>query len=401
MEKTMGRLSSDLSELFHCQARAVKEEEFESQSCGFADSLVCKNCRHQFRRDLRTHQYGVRESLRWGGSYIYYCPNGLTFCAFMAKGENKKSSGVIFGPVILGEHEDLLLDGASDGFIQQIQGLTELSPERLGSLSGVGSMAVCGVAHSKNEENQTYDQSEFLNELYIMREKFPQNDRDDYGYIVRAENDMESLIKNMDKPGAQKLLNNLLGRVYLQSYYNLEEVKVRCVELVVLLSRSVINAGVEMGRVFSFNREFVQQIQSVLTIDDLCAWTSDILHEFIDALFSYSGIKHADAVYKTMHYIRNNWKDKPALDDVAKYVYLSKSYLSMLFKQETGIGISEFTNQVRIEHSKKLLSTTDMSIASIAGECCFHDQSYYTKVFQKMVGVSPKKYRDKNIDFQE
>ena len=68
----------------------------------------------------------------------------------------------------------------------------------------------------------------------------------------------------------------------------------------------------------------------------------------------------------------------------------------MLVKQETGIGISEFTNQVRIEHSKKLLTTTDLSIAAIASECCFHDQSYYTKVFQKMVGVSPKKYRDRH-----
>lgn len=392
LEKTMERFAVDLGDLFSSCCRAIDPDTIQSLLCGFSESAACRSCPYSRKGEMRTHQYGYQEAGRWGGSYIYYCPKGLTFCAFVA--DTDRTGGVIFGPVVLGEPQDLLLDAEGPAFRAGVEQLRCFSPERLGSLNEVGAVAVRGVA-AGHHGSTTYDQAEFLNELYLIREQYPHVD-EDYSYIPRAEEEMKILVRNMDKPGVQKLLNELLGRIYLQSYYNLDEVKTRCVELIVVLSRTVVDAGVEMGRIFHFSTEFLRRISSFQSIDALCAWMSDILHGFMDAMFSFAGIKHADAVYKTMNYIRSNWRDKPSLDEIARHAYLSKSYLSMLFKQETGIGISEFTNQVRIEHSKKLLTTTDLSIAAIASECCFHDQSYYTKVFQKMVGVSPKKYRDRH-----
>ena len=391
MEKTMERFAVDLGDLFDCGCRRVDPESIQGLLCGFSDTAACRACPLRSLPDMRTHQYGYQEAGRWDGSYIYYCPKGLTFCAFVA--DTDKTGGVIFGPVILGEPQDLTLENESPAFREGVLRLHTFTPERLGSLNEVGAVAVRGVA--AGGVSTTYDQAQFLNELYTIREQYPHVD-EDYSYILRAEEEMKSLVKNLDKPGAQKLLNELLGRIYLQSYYNLDEVKTRCVELIVVLSRTVVDAGVEMGRIFHFSTEFLRQINGFQTIDTLCSWMSDILHGFMDAMFSFASIKHADAVYKTMNYIRSHWREKPSLDEIARHAYLSKSYLSMLFKQETGIGISEFTNQVRIEYSKKLLSGTDMSIAAIASECGFHDQSYYTKVFQKLEGISPKKYRDKH-----
>lgn len=394
MHRTMERLAVVLQKLFACPGQAVSEDVLTDLPCGFSGCAPCRACPSHTDVAVRTHQYGVQEACRWGGSYIYYCPKGLTFCALLGQTERERLSGVIVGPVILGEVQDMLLDGESEAFCGAVRNLTAISPEQMNGISEIAAMAAVGVAYGPGGGEQTYDQADFLNELYVLREQ-QSSDTGDYGYILRAEDEMKALVKNLDKPGAQKLLNELLGRIYLQSEYDLDEVRTRCVELIVVLSRTVVDAGVEMGRIFHFSTEFLRQAGQLQTIDALCAWMSDVLHGYIDEVFSFTGIKHADAVYKTMNYIRSHWRDKPSLDDIARHVYLSKSYLSMLFKQETGVGISEFINQVRVEHSKKLLATTDMSIAAIAGECCFHDQSYYTKVFQKTVGLSPKKYRDK------
>ena len=73
---------------------------------------------------------------------------------------------------------------------------------------------------------------------------------------------------------------------------------------------------------------------------------------------------------------------------------MSRSYLSGLFKAETGRSLFAYLNQVRIEESKKLLCDPGIRLADIAAMCGFEDQSYFTKVFKNAVGLSPKKYRN-------
>lgn len=397
MVTNMTQFAKKLGAVFSCNCHAVMPGEGQELPCGFSNCAACNTCPHRADDQLRTHQYGMQESIRWGGSYIYYCPKGLTFFAQFSTDEQGSPWGVVLGPVVLGQYQDLLLEQEDAAFAQGVESLKTLEPDDASSLSDVVAMGVLGVISSQSTRNSTYDQAAFLNELYTLREQQSNKD-DDFSYIFRAEAEMKRLVKTMDKPGMQKFLNELLGRIYLQNSYDLEEVKTRCVELTVLLSQTVMDSGVEMGRIFHFSTNFLQQVSQFQTIDALCAWMSDILHGFIDAIFSFSGVKHADAVYKTMGYIRKNWQSKPSLDEIARHVYLSKSYLSMVFKQEVGIGISEFINQIRVDHSKKLLIGSNLSLAAIAVECGFHDQSYYTKVFQKNEGISPKKYRNQHMN---
>lgn len=106
--------------------------------------------------------------------------------------------------------------------------------------------------------------------------------------------------------------------------------------------------------------------------------------------------KHADVVYKIMRYIRGNYHRKITLDDIACQVYLSRSYISSLFKEETGSSLTAYINHVRIEQSKRLLADDSISLVDIAGMCGFEDQSYFTKVFKRETGMPPNRYRSLN-----
>jgi len=88
-----------------------------------------------------------------------------------------------------------------------------------------------------------------------------------------------------------------------------------------------------------------------------------------------------------------NYMKKIALEDVAGSVYLSPAYFSRVFKQETGHNFSSYLNKIRIDESKKLLRNASVNISDVAGMVGYEDQSYYSKVFKKIVGVSPLRFR--------
>ena len=72
---------------------------------------------------------------------------------------------------------------------------------------------------------------------------------------------------------------------------------------------------------------------------------------------------------------------------------LSPNYLSKLFQESVGVGFREQLNRIRIEESKQLLLNTDYSLADIALAMGFVDQSYFCKVFKRIVGLTPGKFR--------
>lgn len=78
----------------------------------------------------------------------------------------------------------------------------------------------------------------------------------------------------------------------------------------------------------------------------------------------------------------------------ADFLEVNSSYLSTLFKKETGTTLTEYVNRKRIEHGIFLLNTTHMQIQTIAQCCGIPDVNYFTKTFKKIVGRTPKEYRN-------
>lgn len=92
-------------------------------------------------------------------------------------------------------------------------------------------------------------------------------------------------------------------------------------------------------------------------------------------------------------YINEHFKNNITLDDLAGLLHLNPSYFSKKFKAANGLGFKEYLNNVRINHSEKLLIETDMSITEIAFECGYFNSNYYGDAFKKINGVSPSVFR--------
>jgi two-component system response regulator YesN len=82
-----------------------------------------------------------------------------------------------------------------------------------------------------------------------------------------------------------------------------------------------------------------------------------------------------------------------SLDHVARQFGMTPSYLSKLFKQETGESFSDFLKSLRFTEFKKALVETDRSIKELVGEIGYWDVSSFTRAFKQQEGTTPGEYR--------
>lgn len=92
-------------------------------------------------------------------------------------------------------------------------------------------------------------------------------------------------------------------------------------------------------------------------------------------------------------YIEQNYKNKITLDEIATALHVNRSYLSRFYKNKTGVNLFDAILNKRIEAAKDFLRNTDMRTYEISEAVGVEDAGYFSKMFKKFAGVSPKEYR--------
>ena len=91
--------------------------------------------------------------------------------------------------------------------------------------------------------------------------------------------------------------------------------------------------------------------------------------------------------------IQERYTENITLTELAETYKISTGHLSNLIKRELKLSFSEYIAARRIQRAKELLGDDTLSIEQIAGMVGYKDYFYFTKVFKKVAGVSPSKYR--------
>ncbi|MCX7658231.1 MAG: AraC family transcriptional regulator [Oscillospiraceae bacterium] len=119
----------------------------------------------------------------------------------------------------------------------------------------------------------------------------------------------------------------------------------------------------------------------------------ELVQEFIDGMQNRQN-NISPIIYTVMEWIKSNCHRQLSLNEIAKEFHYNAKYLSSLFKKETGISLMHYLNKSRIEISKNLLSTNDISIKEAAYSSGFHDEKYYMKIFKNQEGLTPLQYKN-------
>ncbi len=100
-----------------------------------------------------------------------------------------------------------------------------------------------------------------------------------------------------------------------------------------------------------------------------------------------------DIVNSVIEYINTNYNINIRMEDISSKLFFNKNYIGKLFKQETGMPVSDFIREIRINEACRQLTETDKIITDIAPACGYNDMKSFYAAFKKSTGLTPKEYR--------
>lgn len=140
--------------------------------------------------------------------------------------------------------------------------------------------------------------------------------------------------------------------------------------------------------------DLLGQVRAYKTLEEVKVWLESLCMQ----LFEQVTLKMAQDVDSLMHrselYIIDNYDNENlTLNDVAQQAYMSMNYFSGLFKQKKGLSFIEYVTRIRLEKAKELLVETNLKAYEIAAKVGYGDPQYFSVIFKRHHGMTPREYR--------
>jgi len=209
-------------------------------------------------------------------------------------------------------------------------------------------------------------------------------------YRAVASGDVEAVRKNCKQ--GRFVESEGVGILSRNSVTNL---KYHFVITTAMITRLCKQNGMELEQAFRLSDFYIQKLDYIHTVQGVQSLHDEMVMDYTEKMHMYfrnnTNSKHINACKE---YIYSHIKERITIEDLADEVGVSASYLSRLFKKETGISVSAYIREQKIDIAKNLLRFSDFSMIDIANRLSFSSQSHFIQQFREIVGMTPKKYRD-------
>lgn len=157
-----------------------------------------------------------------------------------------------------------------------------------------------------------------------------------------------------------------------------------------LLFQAASRKGISIYETVSVQE--INEGQTARTPALMQAWAAKLLHKAGQAIVDRQ--RDASAIISRIQtFIQENLDKELNRDEIANSVFRNPAYLSRLFRKETGLSLTDYIVQVKIEKAKRLLKETNDKVSNIAEGLGYVHFSYFAKLFKKAAGLTPQEYR--------
>ena len=161
-----------------------------------------------------------------------------------------------------------------------------------------------------------------------------------------------------------------------------------------LACRYAITGGMPGEKAYNASDLYIQRMDKCQSIEEVKALQVDMMAFYTNYMANLDKSRaFSKPVVLCLDYIYEHLNQPLRVEDLAREVGLSPSYLSTLFKKEMGVSLSDYIMGRRIKAACNMLQFSGYSYAEIADELAFSSQSHFTKVFREQTGYTPKAYR--------
>lgn len=177
----------------------------------------------------------------------------------------------------------------------------------------------------------------------------------------------------------------------------LKNLRYLCICNITLVTRFAIEGGMEPERAYNASDLYIQKYDRARTMDEIYALHDEMIKYFTKAVAAVKKEHiYSKQIIQCMDYIHYHLHEQIVVSELADMVQLNESYLSVLFKRETGVNITEYVILKRMEAAENMLKYSEYSLTEISDILHFSSYSHFARTFRKYYNMSPKVYRNKN-----
>lgn len=343
------------------------------------------------------------ESFALGEPYIFFCPAGFVEIAVPILYNGARRGCVLAGPLVLGSVDEKLLarimelnpdDSALFPRVALfLQNAKESTPEQI---QKIATLLYASVLSSRQNWEE-YEHIRARSRGQISAGETVQQFKLAVCTVGETEETLWqrllASLRERDREAVNEAASGLFDEFLLVEAGNFDLIRMRLIELFTMLSKAALDSGINLNKILAAGLDPLEALNQAQSVEELAVWTQKLIDHFFSLVPEPPAPVYSPLITQAIELIGERYAEKLTLRDVAGSIHINESYLSKLFKKELGVGFTDYLNSLRIQKSVELLSQPDMNLLEIAGRVGFDDQSYFTKVFKKITGKTPRQFK--------
>lgn len=342
----------------------------------------------------------------------YYITPYFHYYGIVSDGENK----IIIGPSIQTSNNEQTLrelafecDVSPDDAADFIIGMKSIVSMPLDSILQI----LCTMNYVMNEEKLglgdiiIYDAEQQDLKAKLEEERAKYNFDSDPATIRDQQNvhntlALEQTIVNFVRRGDTTTLKKWIAdapavRGGILASDQLRQIKNTFIVTATLISRGAIRGGMDVDDALSLSDAYIQKCELMNNIERITNLQYHMVFDYAERVEKLRyGKQPSKLVQDVAKYIQHHLSEPITTDDIAKALFLSRSRLSVKFKEEANENLIDFILKEKIEEAKRLLRYTDKTSVAISAYLGFSSQSHFSRTFKKYTGSLPNEYRKRH-----
>ena len=338
-----------------------------------------------------------------GEPYIFFCRAGLSNMAFPLVIKGTPVGYFIAGPFVMKKLKSgsisnfVKMNSIDDRELLDILSFADTLP--VFSTDGISDLSVLFynsvVPVLKSSADYQIAKKNFSDQV-TLGEMIRKSKRDRRSSTFPAEltEDLINAIISGKTIQAEKISSQILERLYIICVGDLDEIKTMALWITATIIKNFSEeARFNFGEFDEMDMDIINRINEASTTDELSETFRSLTKRISVDLVSSVYPGASPLIARSLRYIKSNYTHKIKLNDIASELHVNPSYFSALFSQEMGRSFTDYILELRINKAQNLLKTTNMDLVDVAASSGCENQSYFTKIFRKSTGFTPRRYR--------
>ncbi|MCM3785007.1 response regulator [Neobacillus mesonae] len=220
-------------------------------------------------------------------------------------------------------------------------------------------------------------------------EDIPSEAEESYAYPHACEQQLLLMVGRGNGEEARRLFDQYMNELLEMTRYQLERVQHDVHKLFAQMLKQTKEKGIPIPKLGG--------LQDINDVEGLRTHALFQLNVVLDALDVWYRDEHRGSIEKAKAYIAEHYSRELSLEEVADYAGLNPHYFSKLFHERCGITFIDYLTGLRIERARELLVDPSYVLKDISQKIGYRDPNYFSRVFKKMVGMSPSEYRNASL----